>query len=120
METISEMISELETRNLSNAVADSYIEAMNLDIEHIDRALKICQEKIEQPLWDLHLCFLDGDFEAVEETAKQVQIFQAAYEILKSYKMGLEKVVIEGQQLQVKKPQLTLQKVSANPLQVKA
>lgn len=119
METICEMISEFEVRNLNDVEADSCIEAMNLDIEHIDMALRICQERIEQPLWDLHLCFLDGDFEAVEEATKQIQIFQIAYEILKGYKMGLEKAVIEGQRLQVQS-QLTLQKVSVNPLQVKA
>lgn len=104
---ISTIISEYEIDYLKRLTAPFEIEdhaiALDLDIAVINKALSICREKIQEPLWALNLCFIEEDIEAIGEFVQQIQGFQTAYSILEAYKNGLEKAISESQHLQAQK-----------------
>lgn len=113
-EIISDLISDFETARLKGTdFYEGQFEALNLDLEHMEKALKICEESAQQAIWDLSLEIetLDRDIEGIKEIIARAQTLQSAYELLQGYKIGLEKTINEGRQTQP-----TLQKVIVESL----
>lgn len=103
--TVCKLISTFETRFLNGSIDhnEGQLEALDLDLECIEKRLRVCEESTQQALWWLSLEFkernsFEVNLESVKEHVDRAKVLQEAYLLLNGYRKGLEKAIAEGQQ----------------------